>query len=367
MTRAPRDAPDQAAALFSLDAPPEQPRAAGTGALAEREREWAEAGQDLQGFDLLDPAGAGRDPRPPAWRGPVIALGTLIAGIALLVVFAQAATLLNQIGQLPPYAQVPAAIGVALLILAVLLALGRLLWTFGRLGRSPRISARALRELAERAELRAESLQRSARAKKQLLALLRNYPLDRTRDRLRLARLGLSPEELARLQTVRAALLRDEAGGDAAWIEQFERLFLSILDEAARRRTNRCAWLVGLKTAAVPGGGFDAAIVLINAYLLTADLCTLYNVRSGPWGTATILAHVLVNALAASQVEDLSAAAADHWAGQISAHMGGVAAGLTSIAGKLTARVGDGAVNALLTRRLGTVAMRQIRPVEAAG
>ena len=51
-------------------------------------------------------------------------------------------------------------------------------------------------------------------------------------------------------------------------------------------------------------------------------------------------------------------------ANQLSQHLGGVAAGLTTIAGKLTARVGDGAINALLTRRLGTVALRQIRPIE---
>jgi uncharacterized membrane protein YcjF (UPF0283 family) len=359
-----REAPDQASALFNLDAPPANLREASQAELAERESEWARAEADLGASGILELQDLSLDRRPPAWRGPLIAIGTLTAAVAVLIVFAQAAALLNQIQELPAWAQIPATVGVVLLIAAVVASLGRLMWVFAKLGRSPRVSTRALRELAERAEMRAQSLQRSAEAKRQLYALLKAYPLSRGKDRIRLSRLGLTPEEIARLQAAQKSLLRDDAGGDAAWIEQFERLFLGILDEAARRRITRCAWLVGLKTAAVPGGGFDAAIVLINAYLLTADICTIYNVRSGPLGTATILVHVLVNALAASQIEDLTTAATDHWANQLSQHLGGVAAGLTTIAGKLTARVGDGAINALLTRRLGTVAMRQIRPIE---
>jgi putative membrane protein len=289
----------------------------------------------------------------------------LISGLALLVLLSQAAALMDQISRWPTWPARAATAAVLLVVLAVLASLLRLSWVFIRLGRSPRVSTRALRSLAERADMRALSLQRSAEAKRQLKRLLTSYPLGSNRDRLRLSRLGLLPDEIDRLESAARALTSQEGGGDAAWIEQFDRLFLSVLDEAAQRRVNRCAWLVGLKTAAVPGGGFDAAIVMINAYLLIADLCILYNVRTGAWGTATVLVHVVVNALTATQIEDVTAAATDHWAGHLSQHLGGLAAGLTHVAGKVAARVGDGAVNAVLTRRLGGVAIRYLRPIAA--
>jgi len=360
---APYEAPEQAGALFSLDMLPDEIRPAQRDELAGLEREWQDAATNLResGFELGVEQGPSRTP----WRGALMAIGTLIAGLALLVLFSQAAAVMDQISRLPTWPARVATAAVILLVLAVLASLVRLSWVFIRLGRSPRVSTRALRELAERADMRTLSLQRSAAAKAQLEGLLMSYPLGSNRDRLRLSRLGVTPEEIDRLESAARALRTQESGGDSAWIGQFDRLFLSVLDEAAQRRVNRCAWLVGLKTAAVPGGGFDAAIVMINAYLLIADLCIIYNVRTGAWGTATVLLHVMVNALTATQIEDVTSAATDHWAGHLSQHLGGVAAGLTQVAGKVAARVGDGAVNAVLTRRLGGVAMRHLRPIAA--
>jgi uncharacterized membrane protein YcjF (UPF0283 family) len=362
MNGQPRDpAPKQAGALFSLDYPPEDVRPASRDELAQLEREWREASAEL-GAVGLDLAGNDRSARPP-WQGAVLALGTIIMGLTLLVLFSQAATLLDQVSRLPAWAEPFAMAGLALIVLAILAALVRLAWVFVRLGRSPRISTKALRELAERRETRALSLQHSAAARAHLRRLLDAYPLGRAKDRARLGRLGVTPAEIERLEGAAKSLRTQDMGGDAAWIDQFDRLFVSVLDEAAQRRVNRCAWLVGLKTAVVPGGGFDAAIVIVNSYLLIADLCVIYNLRTGAWGSATVLGHVLVNALAATQVDDLAGAATDHWAGQISQHLGGLAAGLTQVAGKVAARVGDGAVNAVLTRRLGTVAIGQLRPI----
>jgi uncharacterized membrane protein YcjF (UPF0283 family) len=360
---APREAPDQAGALFSLDLPPDEVRPASREELAQLERQWQDASAEL-GAAGLDLSGQGRAGRPP-WQGALLAAGTIIVGLALLVLFSQAAALLDQVSRLPAWAAPIAMAGLALIVLAILAALARLSWVFIRLGRSPRVSTKALRELAERKETRALSLQRSAAAKAQLAGILASYPLGRAKDRLRLSRLGLTADEIDRLESAARTLRTQDVGGDAAWIDQFERLFVSVLDDAARRRVNRCAWMVGLKTAVVPGGGFDAAIVMINSYLLIADLCILYNLRAGPWGTATVLVHVLINALTATQVEDLAGAAADHWTEHLSQHLGGLAAGLTQVAGKVAARVGDGAVNAVLTRRLGTVAIRQLRPIAA--
>ncbi|MBC7834648.1 MAG: YcjF family protein [Phycisphaerales bacterium] len=361
----PRQAPHQADALFSLDLPPQSVRPAGRDELARLELEWQEASSHL-GLAAEDLTSEGVKV-PARWRGALLALGTLISGLALLILFSQAATLLDQVSTLPLWPRRLAMGALALIVLAVLLSLLRLAWVFIKLGRTPRISTRALRELAQRAEMRTLALERSGAARKQLERLLASYPLGRAKDRVRLSRLGVTPAEVDRLEHAAKLLRTQESGGDGAWLDQFDRLFLSVLDEAARRRSNRYALMVGIKTAAVPGGAFDAAIVMINAYLLIGDLCLLYNVRTGPWGTATILVQVLVSALAASQIEDVTSATADHLTGQISQHLGGIAAGLTQVAGRVAARVGDGAVNGVLTRRLGIVAIRQLRPIAEHG
>jgi uncharacterized membrane protein YfcA len=122
----------------------------------------------------------------------------------------------------------------------------------------------------------------------------------------------------------------------------------------------------------------------MNAYLMVGDLCRIYNVRAGGWGTARILAYVFFNTFAASRVDDLSDAAADHAANVISQHAEhvepvagavGVAVGGAvghfpgavigaKVASKVASRIVSGGVNAILLSRLGKTTIRQLRPLQ---
>ena len=167
-------------------------------------------------------------------------------------------------------------------------------------------------------------------------------------------------------------------------MENFNRQFLQLLDEVAERRIALYAKRTGFSTGAAHRRSIDTLIVAMNAYLMVGDLCRIYNVRAGGWGTARILAYVFFNTFAASRVDDLSDIAADHAANVISQHAEhvepvagavGVAVGGAvghfpgavigaKVASKVASRIVSGGVNAILLNRLGKTTIRQLRPLQ---
>ena len=128
-----------------------------------------------------------------------------------------------------------------------------------------------------------------------------------------------------------------------------ERTLLPSLDSQARQMVSDAARNVSVVTAVSPRAVVDLAFVLYSAVTLMRRLAYLYGGRPGTLGTFRLVRHVL---------------------GHL-AVTGGMAAGDTlvqqlvgqGLAARLSARLGEGVVNGLLTARLGLAAIAVTRPL----
>ncbi|MFG1241562.1 TIGR01620 family protein [Xanthobacter sp. V7C-4] len=128
-----------------------------------------------------------------------------------------------------------------------------------------------------------------------------------------------------------------------------ERTLLAGLDSRARQMVSDAARNVSVVTAVSPRAAVDLAFVLYSAVTLMRRLAQLYGGRPGTLGTFKLVKHVL---------------------GHL-AITGGMAAGDTlvqqivgqGLAARLSARLGEGVVNGLLTARLGLAAIAVTRPL----
>lgn len=128
-----------------------------------------------------------------------------------------------------------------------------------------------------------------------------------------------------------------------------ERNLMSPLDARAKLLTAASARRVALVTAVSPRALVDVAFVIYESVRLTGSIAALYGARPGFFGfwrlTGSVLAHLAVTGglvLTDGIVEQL--------VGQ-------------GIAAKLSARLGEGVVNGLMTVRVGIAAMRVVRPM----
>lgn len=128
-----------------------------------------------------------------------------------------------------------------------------------------------------------------------------------------------------------------------------ERSMMSPLDARAKVLTAASARRVALVTAVSPRALVDIAFVIYESIRLAGAIAALYGARPGFFGfwrlTGAVLAHLAVTGglvLTDGIVEQL--------VGQ-------------GIAAKLSARLGEGVVNGLMTVRVGIAAMRVVRPL----
>ena len=128
-----------------------------------------------------------------------------------------------------------------------------------------------------------------------------------------------------------------------------ERSLMSPLDARAKALTAASARRVALVTAVSPRALVDIAFVIYESIRLAGAIAALYGARPGFFGfwrlAGAVLAHLAVTGglvLTDGIVEQL--------VGQ-------------GIAAKLSARLGEGVVNGLMTVRVGIAAMRVVRPL----
>lgn len=128
-----------------------------------------------------------------------------------------------------------------------------------------------------------------------------------------------------------------------------ERSFMAPLDARAKALTAASARRVALVTAVSPRALIDVAFVIYESIRLAGAIAALYGARPGFFGfwrlTGAVLAHLAVTGglvLTDGIVEQL--------VGQ-------------GLAAKLSARLGEGVVNGLMTVRVGIAAMRVVRPL----
>jgi putative membrane protein len=128
-----------------------------------------------------------------------------------------------------------------------------------------------------------------------------------------------------------------------------ERELMGPLDHDARRLVAAAAKRVSVVTAVSPRAAVDMAFVFITVIALVRRLADLYGARPGALGLVRLL-RLTVTHLAVTG----GMAASDSLIQQVLGH---------GVAAKVSARLGEGVLNGLLTARLGLAAIEVARPL----
>jgi putative membrane protein len=128
-----------------------------------------------------------------------------------------------------------------------------------------------------------------------------------------------------------------------------ERELMTPLDQQARTLVSAAATRVSVVTALNPRAIIDVLFVLASALFLVRRLAFLYGVRPGTLGFGRLVRLVVVHLAMTGGL-----ATSDNLIQQMLGH---------GIAAKLSARLGEGLLNGLLTARFGLAAIDVIRPM----
>jgi putative membrane protein len=212
----------------------------------------------------------------------------------------------------------------ALLLGAALLLLGREALALRRLGRIDALRVRATDALA----LDDRAVARGVVA--ELMTLYASEP--------RTAR--------ARAELERSA--RDIIDG-ADLVRLAEAELMAPLDQEAKRLVGRAAQRVSVITAIAPRAVIDIAVVATVAVSLIRGVATVYGARPGTLGFLRLLRHVLAHLAVTGGM-----AAGESMLDQLVGH---------GLAARLSARLGEGVINGVLTARVGLAAIAVCRPL----
>ena len=141
----------------------------------------------------------------------------------------------------------------------------------------------------------------------------------------------------------------DEIIDGADLIRLSERELMAPLDREARQLVSNAAKRVSIVTAVSPRAAIDIFFVLITALGLCRQLALLYGGRPGTFGLFRLMRHVIAHLTITGGM-----AAGDSLIQQVVGH---------GLAAKLSARLGEGVLNGLLTARLGIAAIEVTRPL----
>jgi putative membrane protein len=143
--------------------------------------------------------------------------------------------------------------------------------------------------------------------------------------------------------------LRDDIIDGADLVRLAEKEVLGPLDNRARLMILDAAKRVSLVTAVSPRALVDVAYVVFEAGRLVRRLSELYGGRPGTLGffrlARSVLAHLAVTG---------SIAFGDSFVQQVVGH---------GLAARLSAKLGEGVVNGMMTARIGIAAMETVRPL----
>jgi putative membrane protein len=132
-------------------------------------------------------------------------------------------------------------------------------------------------------------------------------------------------------------------------IKMAERDLMGVLDENVLALIGRASRRVTLLTAITPAAALDILFVAALNLRMLREIATLYGGRPGTLGTIK-LARMVVSHLAVTGGLALSDNLVQHLIGR-------------GVLGRLSARFGEGAVNGILTARIGLAAIDLCRPL----
>jgi putative membrane protein len=246
--------------------------------------------------------------------GGLVALGTGLATTALIEDLYARAAWLGQLGI--------ALAAVALLALVVII--GREIAGLYRLASIEKLRARADTALAE-------------------------DDRDEARDIVRIltAKLGTTPALARSRAELESHLTEIIDGRDLLHIA--ERTLMATLDAQASQLVARTATRVSVVTAVSPRAAIDIAFVAFAAFGMIRRLAAIYGGRPGMLGMIRLVRHIITHLTITGGM-----AAGDSLIQQFLGH---------GIATKLSARLGEGALNGLMTARLGLAAIEVTRPL----
>ncbi len=292
-------------------------------------------------------------------RPGFIAVAVIIISALAFFMAGQAVHLLGVIAGLPPVFRWVGWVGVWILLLASGGAFGYLIFMFVRLRASPGFVLPGTDYIDLRHIKR--NLNKCRKMKADMMQYLRDYPLESEKDMSRLKRLGMTQEDVHRIIQSKNDVLRFEKCSEQDWLKRFDSAFLSELDRAAMKRIKRYSLDTGVKTAAFPVSFIDAAVVLMNSYLMIGDLCRIYRLRSKPGFTLIIFGWSFFHTLAASRLGDLTEEGAETLFVSIEAEL---ESGVVNFFGrKIAPKITEGAINGLIIRVLGRQAQRRLKPL----
>jgi putative membrane protein len=128
-----------------------------------------------------------------------------------------------------------------------------------------------------------------------------------------------------------------------------ERDILTPLDMAAARAIAQASQRVSIVTAVAPRAVIDVAVVAAVSISLIRRVATIYGARPGTLGFFTLLRHVFTHLAVTGGM-----AAGESLLDQMVGH---------GIAARISAKLGEGVINGILTARVGLAAMAVCRPM----
>src|SRR5262249_31593469 len=132
-------------------------------------------------------------------------------------------------------------------------------------------------------------------------------------------------------------------------VQLSERALMAPLDAEARRLVSNAAKRVSIVTAVSPRAPVDLLFVFVTALGLVRRLALVYGGRPGVLGMVRLMRHVVAHLTVTGSI-----ALGDSIIQQVIGH---------GLAAKLSARLGEGVLNGLLTARLGLAAIEVTRPL----
>ncbi len=147
----------------------------------------------------------------------------------------------------------------------------------------------------------------------------------------------------------RLAAAREDVIDGRDLVTLAERELLMPLDARARALVMASSKRVSVVTAVSPRAFMDLAFVLFETVRLIRAVSTLYGARPGTIGLLRLVRDVLAHLAVTGSI-----AVGDGLVGQVVGH---------GLAARLSAKLGEGVVNGLLTARIGIAAMDLCRPL----